>query len=268
MSHSPLPSFALLFLLALPSALGSNPGFALRNNGSCPSSQSQCGTTAIDGTFFACCPSDLQCLIPSSGIAVCCPNGIKSPFAKYTSIGAPNQSLHCTRIFSQETYISADDSCDTPTSVCPDPSWVMYDARQGYFCCEQGHQGFDTGTFRRCANPGYKLQQGETSLAPVPGPTSIVAATSATATTPTSASPSSSNPSTSYATSSSDPYDDSSSSSSIGLSTGAKAGIGVGVALGVIALVGALAAWWILKKKRGRSGGRAKEPMREMTQDY
>ena len=109
-------------------------GLALRRNGSCLSTETECGPTA--SPFYACCPGGQSCANPYN--QVCCPSG------------------NCTTTVVQNP-------------VCGDTSWSLYNnggVDSGYFCCLATSFGYAvTATDSSgCGNEGYELQSGEVKL--------------------------------------------------------------------------------------------------------
>jgi hypothetical protein len=110
-------------------------GFALRRNGSCLSSESECGPT-VD-PYYACCPGGSACSNPYN--QVCCTPG-----------------TNCTTEIVQNP-------------VCGDRAWSLYNnggVDSGYFCCLSTSSGYSAGNggSNGCGNPGYELQSGEVAL--------------------------------------------------------------------------------------------------------
>lgn len=109
-------------------------GFALRRNGSCLSSETECGPTVEP--YYACCSQGSSCVNPYN--QVCCSSG------------------NCTAEIVQEP-------------VCADSSWSLYNnggVDSGYFCCLSTSSGYAVGLggSNGCGNPGYVLQSGEIAL--------------------------------------------------------------------------------------------------------
>jgi hypothetical protein len=121
-------------------------GFALRMNGSCQTSEVDCGATVAP--YRACCPSGSFC--PSqynvdasqtlslqdmdADSAQCCPT-----------------SANCTNTLLQNPQ-------------CANQTWGLYD-NGGYFCCQKGVAGYAATTDSDgCASPGYIFRSGEILL--------------------------------------------------------------------------------------------------------
>jgi hypothetical protein len=107
--------------------MSTQPGFAIRRNGTCISGhETDCGVT--EPPFRGCCPLGFEC--PTQYNIACCPSG-----------------QNCT-----ESLLSA------PEQKCANSTWDLYD-NGGYFCCEHGLEGFnETTTFSNvCAEPEASL---------------------------------------------------------------------------------------------------------------
>ena len=107
--------------------MSTQPGFAIRRNGTCLSGyETDCGGTVPP--FRGCCPVGFQC--PQQYNVVCCPPGEEC-----------SASLNAA-----------------PEPKCSNSTWDLYD-NGGYFCCEHGLEGFNkTSTFSNiCAEPGTPL---------------------------------------------------------------------------------------------------------------
>ncbi|OXV05553.1 hypothetical protein Egran_06678 [Elaphomyces granulatus] len=103
--------------------LVSTSGFALRKNGSCLSTEVDCGTTI--SPFRACCPGGSFC--PNEYNVECCPS-----------------ATNCTASLLEKPR-------------CANETWDLYD-NSGYFCCLQGTTGFATDyNSDGCAVPGYSF---------------------------------------------------------------------------------------------------------------
>jgi hypothetical protein len=115
-------------------------GYALRRNGSCLSSETDCGLTTPP--FHACCPGNTFCPGPQYNV-ICCPS-----------------NANCSDIIGENC---ADSQADLYSSS-PDI------ADEG-FCCEQGKYAFtwtDKGV--GCANNLSDLQVGMTQLRAISSP--------------------------------------------------------------------------------------------------
>ncbi|KAL1964581.1 hypothetical protein VTN77DRAFT_6755 [Rasamsonia byssochlamydoides] len=111
-------------------SLVSTSGFALRTNGSCLDTETDCGVTVAP--FRACCPAGSFC--PSQYNVNCCPS-----------------AANCT-----ESLLA------NPT--CANETWNLYD-NGGYFCCLPGTTGYATPEGSDgCALPGYTFNNNETLL--------------------------------------------------------------------------------------------------------
>lgn len=109
-------------------------GFALRRNGSCLSTETECGPTVQP--YYACCAGGSTCVNPYN--QVCCTSG------------------NCTTTIVQDP-------------VCADPSWNLYNnggVDSGYFCCLPSTFGYavQLGGSNGCGDLGYELQSGEIAL--------------------------------------------------------------------------------------------------------
>lgn len=109
----------------------SNFGWSIRRNGStCLASEVDCGPTVPP--FRNCCPSGSFC--PHANNVACCPT---EEFCDDALNGQPH---------------------------CANSTWDLY-INGGYFCCDKGTIGYAVdGGSNGCGEPGYKLQEGETSL--------------------------------------------------------------------------------------------------------
>ena len=96
-------------------------GFAIRRNGTCLSSEVDCGVTVAP--FRACCPGGASC--PHQYNVGCCP----SP-------------ANCTETLLQDPN-------------CANSTWTLYD-NEGYFCCAPGTIGYAASRTSSdgCADPG------------------------------------------------------------------------------------------------------------------
>lgn len=96
-------------------------GFAVRANGSCLSTEVDCGQTMKP--YHACCPAGSYC--PAQYNVACCPS-----------------SANCT-----ETLLQS--------PSCANTTWNLYD-NEGYFCCEPGKIGYASpkSFSDGCADPG------------------------------------------------------------------------------------------------------------------
>ncbi|KAE8162700.1 hypothetical protein BDV40DRAFT_312250 [Aspergillus tamarii] len=105
-------------------------GFAVRKNGSCLRTESDCGETV--GGFRGCCPGGTFC--PHAYNIDCCPAG-----------------KNCTESLVQEPR-------------CANATWDLYD-NGGYFCCPHDTIGFAlAGQFDGCAGTGYSFGDQDTRL--------------------------------------------------------------------------------------------------------
>lgn len=108
----------------------SNSGFARRSNGSCFSTETDCGVTRAP--FHACCPSGSFC--PSQYNVNCCPT-----------------VANCT----QSLLVNPQ---------CANGTLDLFD-NNGYFCCLHGATGgASTADSDICAEPGYVFNDGERLL--------------------------------------------------------------------------------------------------------
>ena len=103
-------------------ALSAPSGFAIRRNGTCLSSEVNCGVTVAP--FRACCPAGASC--PSQYNVDCCP----SP-------------ANCTQALLKNPS-------------CANSTWTLYD-NGGYFCCAPDKIGYAASLTASdgCANPGF-----------------------------------------------------------------------------------------------------------------
>ena len=105
-------------------------GFALRRNGSCLGTETECGETV--SPYHACCPSGSFC--PHQYNVACCPT-----------------AANCTQTL-------------LPDPQCANADWDLFD-NNGYFCCLRGLAGYATpGNTDGCAEAGYRFQDGEQLL--------------------------------------------------------------------------------------------------------
>lgn len=105
-------------------------GFALRRNGFCLATETECGETVYP--YHACCPSGSFC--PHQYNVNCCPT-----------------AANCTQTL-------------LPDPQCADAEWDLFD-NNGYFCCLRGLAGYATpGNTDGCAEAGYRFQDGEQLL--------------------------------------------------------------------------------------------------------
>ncbi len=118
---------------------------------------------------------------------------------------------------------------------CGDPTWILCNNNNGYFCCLPGQTCYSVGGTDGCASPGYELAQGEQPLVTINQVQRPVATASISASTSPSATPS---PTTAAQVSSS------------GLSTSDKIAIGIGVPVGLATVVGTWITWKLYQKKR------------------
>lgn len=117
----------------------SNSGFARRGNGSCFSTETDCGKTATP--FHACCPSGSFC--PHQYNVNCCPT-----------------AANCTQ------SLLADPQC-------ANRSLDLYD-NNGYFCClHSSTGGASTSNSDICAEPGYSFNAGEELLSVISSSPSV-----------------------------------------------------------------------------------------------
>lgn len=112
--------------------MSTHPGWAIRRNGSCLSSDVEvdCGQTRVP--YRACCPVSTEC--PSQYNVACCPSG-----------------RNCTAAL-----------VETPS--CANSSWNMYD-NAGYFCCEKGKIGYGLDYTAGCSTSGAALPDGAVPVA-------------------------------------------------------------------------------------------------------
>lgn len=106
-------------------------GFALRRNGSCLATETECFVTVFP--YHACCPFGSFC--PQQHNAECCPT-----------------AANCTQTLLQDPQ-------------CANAEWDLFINRGYFFCCLRGLAGYGTpaGT-DGCAEAGYKFQEGEQLL--------------------------------------------------------------------------------------------------------
>ncbi|KAJ5332301.1 hypothetical protein MYU51_007315 [Penicillium brevicompactum] len=192
------------------------PGYALRRNGSCLSTENDCGPTT--SPFHACCPGNMFCPGPQHNV-ICCESNADC-----------NQKI--------------DDNCaDLTTDLYSTSSNLTADA----FCCAQDKHGFSfEGGGAGCADQLSDLIIGQVELrvlssaevTPTPSSRHI---SSTTVPTPTTSTIPSSRPSP---TSVSEPT--SASSTNVGAIAGGVVGGVVGVAI-----VAAL--FWLLLRQRRKS---------------
>lgn len=105
-------------------------GFAVRKNGSCLRTETDCGETV--GGFRGCCPGGTFC--PHAYNIDCCPAG-----------------KNCTESLVQEPR-------------CANATWDLYD-NGGYFCCPHDTIGFAlAGQYDGCAGTGYSFGDQDTRL--------------------------------------------------------------------------------------------------------
>lgn len=107
------------------------PGFAIRRNGSCLATESDCGETLAP--FRGCCPGKLAC--PHQYNVACCPQG-----------------QNCTA-----ELVAA------PQPRCANGTWDLFD-NNGMFCCERGESAYDRQNTDVCARAGAQLQEGDRVL--------------------------------------------------------------------------------------------------------
>ncbi|KAK2757101.1 hypothetical protein FQN54_005070 [Arachnomyces sp. PD_36] len=186
-------------------------GFAIRRNGSCLSSESECYATW--GGFWGCCPGEATCPGADQWIAnnVCCPG-----------------NADCTGQLNEKPH-------------CADESWTMFE-REGYFCCEKGQFGFWTsypdGNFG-CSDE-YPDNANFTVLNPISQDTSSGPEISSTQS-------SDNMPATQTSLTTPDESSSSSSSSS-STNTGAIAGGVIGGVAGLALILAAI--WFFLRRKQ------------------
>jgi hypothetical protein len=112
-----------------------DPGFAIRRNGTCISGlEVDCGATRAP--YRGCCPTGLSC--PSQYNIACCP---------------PNSN--CTTSL-----------LDAPQPNCANATWDLFD-NGGYFCCEHGYPGYNRQNTNGCAQPGTVFGKGDEILSTV-----------------------------------------------------------------------------------------------------
>ncbi|OQE20552.1 hypothetical protein PENSTE_c013G09965 [Penicillium steckii] len=183
----------------------SNFGWSIRRNGStCLGSEVDCGPTVPP--FRNCCPSGSFC--PHANNVACCPT---EEFCDDALNGQPH---------------------------CANSTWDLY-INGGYFCCDKGTIGYAVdGGSNGCGEPGYKLQEGETSLK--------VVSAAPTTTSSSSISTSTSSPSTTPAPTATQSA--SAESSSTTANTGAIAGGVVGGVAGAAILIAL--AWYFIRRSR------------------
>lgn len=112
----------------------STTGFARRSNGTCFSTETDCGAT--QRPFHACCPSGSFC--PSQYNVDCCPTAANCTESLLVNPQCANRTLN------------------------------LYD-NNGYFCCLPGSTGAaSTVNSDICAEPGYVYNAGEKLLSIIP----------------------------------------------------------------------------------------------------
>ncbi|KAJ5890045.1 hypothetical protein N7504_010855 [Penicillium tannophilum] len=191
-------------------------GYALRRNGSCLSTETDCGQTT--SPFYACCPGNMFCPAPQYNV-MCCPS-----------------NANCSEVIGENCANSKADLYSSTSDV----------AAEG-FCCERGKYAFtleDKGV--GCANNLSDLTVSMTQLQAISSASDIsTSTTSPTSTTSgTNSTITSSSPSTSVSTTPKSTEEAKPASSS---NTGAIAGGVVGGVAGAVILVAVL--WFILRRR-------------------
>ncbi|KAB8253901.1 hypothetical protein BDV32DRAFT_155736 [Aspergillus pseudonomiae] len=185
-------------------------GFAVRKNGSCLRTETDCGETV--GGFRGCCPGGTFC--PIAYNIDCCPTG-----------------ENCTESLLKEPR-------------CANATWDLYD-NGGYFCCPHDTIGFAlAGQTDGCAGTGYSFGERDTRLEVISSGTVLPFSSTAT-TSETSTSTTTSATTTSAAAT----QTSSSSSSSSGVDKGAVAGGVIGGVAGV-ALIAAFVWLFMRRRSR------------------
>ncbi|KNG88406.1 hypothetical protein ANOM_004316 [Aspergillus nomiae NRRL 13137] len=185
-------------------------GFAVRKNGSCLRTETDCGETV--GGFRGCCPGGTFC--PIAYNIDCCPSG-----------------ENCTESLVKEPR-------------CANATWDLYD-NGGYFCCPHDTIGFAlAGQTDGCAGTGYSFGERDTRLEVISSGTVLPFPSTAT-TSETSTSTATSATTTSAAAT----QTSSSSSSSSGVDKGAVAGGVIGGVAGV-ALIAAFVWLFMRRRSR------------------
>ncbi|KAJ5655908.1 hypothetical protein N7507_007858 [Penicillium longicatenatum] len=204
------------------SSSSDNIGYSIRNNGSCASTEVECGQTW--SPFHACCPSGTYCPSGQSNV-ICC-----------------DSDADCLDYFKDDPH-------------CANSTANMYKAN-GYFCCAAGLSAFELENgFVGCTDDisvlgtGTKLltitSSGSTSSTATPTTSSSSTTTPASAAASTTEATTSTSASTSPASTASDAVSNKASSSST--NTGAIAGGVVGGVAAVAIIAGLL--WFFLRRR-------------------
>ncbi|OQE09360.1 hypothetical protein PENVUL_c006G07928 [Penicillium vulpinum] len=214
-------------------------GFALRRNGSCLTTETDCGGTTLP--FHACCPGNTFCPGPQYNV-ICCPSNADC-----------SDLLHGS---------CADSTADFYSTNVTNP-------KDDGFCCSQGKYAFTVKTSGGvgCANDLSDLQVNMRQLTIVSSATPTPSSTSSTFFTTESTTPTST-------TASSTPTSTAASPSPVSggetkqTNTGAIAGGVVGGVAGVAILI-ALVWFFLRRRNKNRQGNELQSmPPHPQTQEY